>query len=285
MLFRHLKNLINVAHTTSDLRLMAINHEMAVVRDRRMAQDPKHLLPYGSKAYSQVDEDGILQEIFRRIGATNRRFVEFGVGDGRENNSLALLLAGWSGLWIEANPKSVATIRTGLPQTISRGRLAVVESFIDIDNINQLISGNSPTGEIDLLSVDIDGNDYHVLKAIHCVQPRVIAIEYNAKFPPPFEFCMPYNPTHAWQGDDYFGVSLKFLEVRLADRGYRLVGCCISGANAFFVRDDLVGDLFAAPYTAENHFEPSRYHYVHFRSGYKASLRAVDDWIARGAPA
>ena len=66
--------------------------------------------------------------------------------------------------------------------------------------------------EIDLLSVDIDGNDFHVLKAITCIKPRVIVMEYNSKFPPPILFCMDYNPEHRWQGNDCFGASLKFLE-------------------------------------------------------------------------
>lgn len=99
-------------------------------------------------------------------------------------------------------------------------------------------------------------------------------IEYNAKFTSPVIFCINYDKTHAWQKDDCFGASLKFL-VNLGKKGYRLVDCNLSGVNAFFVREDLVADKFLAPFTAENHYEPPRYDlYGHF-SGHPASYKTL----------
>src|SRR5215467_5741643 len=89
--------------------------------------DPRRLLRYGFKMYSQNDEDGIIQEIFRRIGTTTRTFVEFGVEAGVECNSAKLLVEGWRGLWIEANPASVAAIRKNFASFIKDGRLSVIE--------------------------------------------------------------------------------------------------------------------------------------------------------------
>lgn len=225
--------------------------------------------------YSQSDEDGIIREIFNRIGVTNKTFVEFGIGNGLENNTLALLFDDWRGLWIDASSKSIQKIRNAFANIIETKQLQVVQSFITTDNINALISNHINAPEIDLLSVDIDGNDYHILNAITCVSPRVIVVEYNAKFTPPILYCMTYNATHSWEKDDCFGVSLKFLEVHLGQKGYTLVGCNLSGANAFFVRNDLVGDRFLAPFTAEHHYEPARYYLSGYFAGHPPSYRTL----------
>ena len=91
---------------------------------------------------------------------------------------------------------------------------------------------------------------------------------------------MAYDPTHVWQGDDCFGASLKFLERALARRGYLLVGCSLSGVNAFFVHKDVVGDLFLAPFTAERHYEPARYYLGGASSGHPAAYRTLERSLA-----
>jgi len=109
---------------------------------------------------------------------------------------------------------------------------------------------------MDLLSIDIDGNDIHVLDAIDVIRPRVVVIEYNGKFPPPMNVVQRYNPEHRWKGTDYGGSSLLAITKIAGRKGYSLVGCGIAGVNAFFVRDDLLGDKFQAPFTPENHYQP-----------------------------
>jgi len=257
------------------------NHFAGLRRDTLLAegkyQDPLSLPAYGYRIYSQNEEDGMIQEIFKRIGVTNKQFIEFGVGDGLENNTLALLFQGWSGLWIEGNSDYVKKICQGLPQTISSGQLKVVNSFITRDNINELITSNTDGSEIDLLSVDIDGNDAHVLSAIQNTTSRVIIIEYNSKFPPPISYCMKYDVNHVWKLDDSYGASLSYLVELLAERGYSLVGCSLAGVNAFFVRNDLVGDKFQAPFTAEQHYEPARSEFSQPANGHPASYAALEN--------
>ncbi len=255
--------------------LHAQRYRHALHSDPRYA-DERSLIPFGQRVYSQSDEDGFITEIFRRIGETNRTFVEFGVGDGLENNTLALLLQGWSGLWIEGSEKQAGKIRRNLPRTLASGKLALINSFITRDNIDSLISSKISESVIDLMSVDIDGNDYHVLEAIKCVEPRVIVVEYNAKFAPPIEFCMKYEETHAWRYNDYYGASLKFFEVHLRKKGYALVGCTLNGNNAFFVKEELVADKFLAPFTAEYHFEPPRFFLNWISAGHRASYEPVE---------
>lgn len=220
--------------------------------------DKKRLERYGFKVCSQYDEDGIIQEIFNRIGLGARTFVEFGVENGLENNTLKLLLEGWSGLWIEGSESFVSQINAKFRDVVSDGRLQVKAAFVDRDNINSVI-GAYFTGEIDLLSIDIDGNDIYILDVIEVISPRVIIVEYNGKFPPPMNVAQRYNPEHRWKGTDYGGSSLAAITKVAVRRGYSLVGCGIVGVNAFFVRNDLLGDKFQAPFTSENHYQPARY--------------------------
>ena len=131
--------------------------------------DPKRLLRYGFKVYSQHDEDGIIQEIFRRIGATKRTFVEFGVETGIECNSVKLLIEGWRGLWIESNAQACKNISSTFDVFLKDRRLTLKQSLATAENINTLIKSGDLDGEIDLLSIDIDFNDYWVWKAIQIV--------------------------------------------------------------------------------------------------------------------
>jgi len=246
------------------------------LRSLSLEQDPRHLLPSGYRTYSQNDEDGIIREIFNRIGTTNRTFVEFGIGTGLENNTLALLFEGWKGLWIDASEESIRNIRAGLPATIGDGTLQLIGSRVDAENINDLISSAMDQEEIDLLSIDIDGNDIHVFKAIQWIRPRVVVIEYNALFRPPALFCLDYEAEHSWRRDDCMASSLKLLEIEFAEKGYSLVGCNATGANAFFVRNDLVGDKFMSPFTAEVHYQPSRIYMSGARPFHPPSFRTLE---------
>jgi len=250
------------------------------IRGNPRYQDGKCLTLSGHKIYSQCDEDGMIREIFQRIGQTNKIFVEFGVGDGLENNTLALLFDGWEGLWIEGSEKLTSRIREGLKYTIDTGRLTVTNAFITRENINELISSAIDKAEIDLLAIDMDGNDFHVFESISCINPRVVVIEYNAKFPPPMQYCMSYEEGHKWSKDDNFGASLKFLEEGFSKKGYCLVGCSLTGANAFFVRQDLVADRFLEPYSAETHYEPARYFLGRLTSGQNPSFKTLDRSMA-----
>jgi hypothetical protein len=145
--------------------------------------DPRRLEHYAYKVFSENGEDGTLQEVFRRIGTTNKCFVEFGVSGGNQNNTHYLLYLGWSGLWLEANEACVRSIEKILGTAIAANALALQHVFVTAENINDVIASAGISGEIDLLSVDIDGNDWHVTKAIQTIIPRVIVTEYNGSFP------------------------------------------------------------------------------------------------------
>jgi hypothetical protein len=222
--------------------------------------DGRRLLKSGYRVYSQADEDGIIHEIFARVGEDKRTFLELGVGNGLENNTLFLLIQGWSGIWIEGSDRKAGASKKNLAAQVAEGRLQIEQHFAIAPTIDEKIASLAAGHDIDLLSIDLDGNDYYILDAIRSISPRVIVAEYNSKFPPDVPWIIEYNEAHRWDGTDYFGASLKSLELLLRGRGYSLVGCSILGTNAFFVRTDLVNESrFCAPFTAENHYEPSRY--------------------------
>jgi hypothetical protein len=260
------QSLAELALTIERTRQLAIFQlDLQTAREvRELRADPRYAAPgrlerHGSKVWSQTDEDGILEEIFRRIGATSRRFVEFGVADGRECNTLKLLVEGWHGLWMEADAGQCAQIRRLFAAPLAEGRLELLETSVNAENVDRLIAGaRAAAGELDLLSIDIDGNDYHVLKAIRSVRPRVLVVEYNGKFPPPMDVVPPYDPSYRWDGSDYCGASLQALANLAGRLGYRLVGTNIAGVNAFFVRAELAGDKFAEPDVAAL-YNPARH--------------------------
>jgi hypothetical protein len=222
-------------------------------------EDPKRLERYGFKALSQFDTDGILHEIFRRVGEEHRSFVEFGTGEGLENNTVYLLCQGWRGLWIEGSEELHQAQHRLFDWAVRAGTLASVCSFLTRDNINDVVRGAGIAGPIDLLSIDVDGNDYHLWEALTCVEPRVTVVEYNAVARPPLRWVMAYDPAYRWnQQTSYFGASLASLEALGRRKGLRLVGCDVVGLNAFFVREDLCGDRFAEG-DAQTFFHPRRW--------------------------
>jgi len=231
-------------------------HRTLLGQDR--FKNSKRLPPHGYKVFSKHDDDGIINEIFARIGTTNKFFVEFG-SEAYENNTNALILQDWSGLWIEGNPDNVVFMREKMQFLVEQGRLTILHSFITRENINDVLTKGAPPEEPDFCSIDIDGNDVHVLEAINCIRPRVICIEYNAKFRPPLRYKMKYDAAHADITTDRLGASLVSITEVAERKGYRLIGCNIAGVNAFFVREDLIGEHFEAPYTAANHFEPANH--------------------------
>lgn len=269
-----LQLLTQLTHMNYDMSLNWRRLDVERFRMQEMATprytEPKRLLRHGFKVYSQSDEDGIIQEIFKRIGTTNRTFIEFGVETGVECNTVKLLVEGWSGLWIEAAAKYATEIQNHFGPFLAQSKLRLSQNLITAENINAVFEQGGMSGDIDFLSIDIDYNDYWVWKALTTVKPRVVVIEYNATLRPPMSLVVPYDPARSWDGSNYFGASLEAL-VRLGrEKGYRVVGCNYAGANAFFVRDDVAGSHFLDPATAEEHYEPPRYLYASVVAGHRA---------------
>ena len=219
---------------------------------------------------------------------SNRSFVEFGVELGIECNTVKLLVEGWRGLWLEGSATRIAQIRKNFQAFLDDRRLAVNEAFVTAENINALLEQGGITGEIDLLSIDIDNNDYWVWKAITAIKPRVVVIEYNATLRPPLSLVVPYDPERCVGRHAIISAPASEALVRLGrSKGYRMVGCNFAGANAFFVRDDIAGNHFLDPATAEEHYEPPRYFFPMLKGGHSprpGPYVAVSEAISSGLP-
>lgn len=260
----------NSAAATMDALLqLELSRELA-----RLQADLRAAMPYnpaacGFKVYSQADEDGVIEEIARRLGIDRGYFIEIGCGDGRENNSHYLLLKGWRGIWVDGDASNTAAIRAALPLD---GRLRLVEQMVTRENVSTIptAAGSPDFGALDLLSVDVDGNDLAIAEAaVRVWSPRIIIGEYNAKFPYPMKQEVRYDPLHQWKRDDYHGASLASWVERLKPN-YRLIACNLAGTNAFFVREDEV-----APFQGHDPaelYQPARFHLTALRSGHAPSL-------------
>lgn len=230
--------------------------------------NPKRLHSYGFQVNSQNQEDGMIHEIFKRIGTTDRTFVEIGVGNGTENNTAFLLSQGWSGYWIDGD-SSVLQVLNNKPEIQSSLKIKI--GFVNTENIHKIFADLEIPIEFDLLSIDIDQNTYYVWNELKSFQPRVVVIEYNAALPADINWKVDYSPQKMWDSTQNFGASLKAFELLGKELGYSLIGCDFLGVNAFFIRNDCVGSSFLEPYTSENHYEPPRYGMVH-RRGHLPSI-------------
>lgn len=214
--------------------------------------------------YSQWGEDGILHYLLSRIDVPNEVFVEFGVQDYTEANTRFLLKRrNWTGLVLDSSATNVARIRKDPISEMYD--LRSVAAMVSAKNINALIRRAGIEGDIGLLSVDIDGNDYWVWKAIDVISPRVVVCEYNSVFGDEHAVTVPYDPSFerstAHHSKLFFGASLPALRRLAADKGYVFVGCNTSGVNAFFVRSDCAAPFAALEKSAahvESKFRESR---------------------------
>jgi hypothetical protein len=203
----------------------------------------------GFRVHSQHEEDGLLLYLFSLIGTTRKTCVEICAGDGMECNTANLIINHrWLGLQFDgdrANVERATQFYASHPDT-RWWPPAIVHAWITRDNVDDLIQGNGFSGEVDLLSLDLDGVDYWVWERITCISPRVVVLEFNHLWGPTASVTVPYRDDFVAEftqyGSDYAGASLAAF-VKLGRRkGYRLVGTNAIATNAFFLRDDIACD-------------------------------------------
>jgi hypothetical protein len=208
----------------------------------RQASDPgiTALSSYELRAFSQNGEDGVLAEILRRVGVAERFFVEFGVESGREGNCIYLAdVAGWRGLFMEAGDGLYRDLQR---KYAAENHVQTICARVSTQNIEPLLAQADVPAEPDVLSIDVDGQDYWIWEALESYRPRAVVIEYNSSLDPRRRLVQPDEPGYVWDGTDYQGASLGALRALGERKGYRLVHTELSGVNAFFVRADLAAD-------------------------------------------
>jgi hypothetical protein len=226
-----------------EARLRRVQEALGRIELRQLlAQPPDSWHGCEFRVYSQWGEDGLIQHLIHEVPVTRRVFVEFGVEDYTEANTRFLLVNdNWSGLVMDASGENVRRIREDALSW--QHDLKAAQAFITRENINGLLSQQGLSGDIGLLSIDIDGNDYWVWEAITAVSPAIVVIEYNARFGAERAVTVPYDAgferAKAHHSMIYYGASLAALWRLGRRKGYALVGCNSAGNNAFFVRADL----------------------------------------------
>lgn len=225
------------------------NRQQALVQHYQDAQKNGELPPIsetGLRVFSQFEEDGKLLYLFALLGMTNKTFIEFGSDDGINSNSANLYYHhGFNGLFMDGNPRALERGRYffNRHRNINREVPTFKQAFINAENINELIQDGGLEGEIGLLSVDIDGNDYWVWKAMEVVQPQVVIIETHNEFGLN-DIIVPYDPEYMYPGKHptYHGASPVAMTKLAKRKGYRLVGSNELGFNFIFLRNDLLQD-------------------------------------------
>jgi hypothetical protein len=258
-------------------RALSALREIEAIQDRIAQTMPDNPQLAGWASYAQCDEDGIIRECLRRLGRNtqlSQTFVEIGCSNGLENNTHQLVLDGFRGVWVDGASECIDSLKEALGQLLWP-RLWVLQALVGLDNntaLAQRMADFLAVASVDFLSLDIDGNDLHVIPAfIAALTPKLICVEYNAKFPPPSELVIDYNDQHHWAYDDYYGASLQAWVTRLNELGYTLVCCNASGANAFFVQQELLQGF--TTYPVEQLYQPSRYALVDYPKSHRPSLK------------
>jgi hypothetical protein len=227
--------------------LQKIQQALGRIENRQLAtQSAKGFSEHEFQVYSQWGEDGLIQYLIDRVAIERPIFVEFGVEKYSESNTRFLLVNNnWSGLVIDGSEENIQYIKND--PIYWRHNLKAECAFIDKDNINSLIQKNGISGDIGLLSVDIDGNDYWVWDAINVVHPRIVVCEYNSLWGGKEAVTTPYDKdffrTSAHCSNLYYGASITAFTELADSKGYSLVGSNKAGNNIFFVRNDLLQNL------------------------------------------
>lgn len=208
------------------------------------------LSEYEKRYYCQNREDGVIEKIFETIGSTSNYYVEFGVESGKQCNTRYMREKyGWNGLLMDGGAEDLS--------------INLRSAFITAENINDLFAKYDVPNEFDLLSIDLDYNDFYVWKAINDnYRPRVVVIEYNATHGPKEDKVVTYKSTGGWDGTDYFGASLLAFYHLGRAKGYSLVYAEYSGVNCFFIRDDVLATCphsFISVNDVDALYQPPRY--------------------------
>ena len=215
------------------------------------------------RSFSQTDEDGITVNIIERLAlSSDSSFLEIGVGNGLENNTLILATLGWSGIWI-GNEDLDPDLH--LPNDVLFKKQHIDKGDIELSLLDSLSDDSQKIPE--LVSVDIDSIDYYIVEEMlrNQIKPKIFIVEYNGTFIPPIKYVVNYESNLSWKLDSKYGASLTAWVNLFETHDYRLVACSISGINAFFVSNSVSGFFKDIPndineiYKSPNYFaQPNR---------------------------
>ena len=248
------QQILKVASLIADeLALRMVNSEEsrsialgALLSNQQQSLNFTNINDFEFKIFSQYGDDGIIQYLVKNLTIKNKIFIEFGVEDFSESNTRFLMMNNnWSGFVMDCSSENMNKLKTY--PWYWKFDIKHKNSFIDADNINPLLA-ETGLENIGLLHIDLDGNDYHILKILDFskLKPAILIVEYNSVFGNDRAISIPYDKdfirTKAHYSNLFFGASLPALNQAAIEKGYVLIGCTLSGDNAYFIRKDLLND-------------------------------------------
>ena len=235
--FQHLQN-------NKDLETILIN-QGKILSTLNSQKNATKLSDYEWKIFSQWGEDGIIDFLVSEVSIVNKTFIEFGVENFSESNCRYLLMkSDWNGFVMDSSQKNIKKLKNSY--YFWKYDLQTFVAFININNINELLIKSGFDRDLGILSIDIDGNDYHILNKIDCFDPRIIICEFNPLFGNDRKITVPYDPkfyrTKKHYSNLYWGASINALRSLLTKQDYTLVGTGMQGGNAYFIKNSLMTD-------------------------------------------
>ncbi|KKT98221.1 MAG: hypothetical protein UX35_C0003G0074 [Microgenomates group bacterium GW2011_GWA1_46_15] len=246
LLFGHLTyEYVHIEKELESIKLALGKHEARTIKDLHLAS----IQEAEFRVFSQFGEDGIIQYLINKVPIQNRIFIELGVGNYSESNTRFLLMNNnWQGKIINSGTEHIEFLHSEKRGDFYyRYDITAVSAFIDRNNISALIKDFNVPRDVGILSIDLDGVDYWIWEAITLISPRIVIIEYNSHFGKDFAVTVPYKSDfdriQEHYSGLYFGSSLHALCILAKKKGYQFVGSNSAGVNAFFVRNDVIGNL------------------------------------------
>ena len=189
------------------------------------------------RVFSQWGEDGIIDWVINQIPNISKNFIEIGTEDFKEANTRFLLMnKNWDGVLIEGDKNYVENIKKD--RIYWKHNIKVINEFVNLSNIDNIISNLKLKKEIGLISLDIDGIDYWILKKLKLLKPGIFICEFNPLFGYEKSVTVPYKKkfirSKEHYSNSYFGASLRAI-INLLKKEYLFIGTNSAGNNAFFI--------------------------------------------------
>jgi hypothetical protein len=252
-----ISTILSIRADHDDLKVLTAKILIEKIKEKGIVENIKEV---EFKVFSQFGDDGIIQYLIHKTDSMTHKFVEFGVGNYRESNTRFLLVNNnWEGIVFDCDADSIKNLKS---ETIYwQHNLKAVHAFINKENINPLLTSNGFTGDIGILHIDIDGNDYWVWEAIRVVDPTIVIVEYNSIFGCKYALSIPYQENFSRKSSHYsnlfFGASLKAFYILARKKGYEFVGSNSAGNNAYFIKKDKIKGI--KPVSLENGYIESKF--------------------------
>lgn len=241
---------IDLDSVSQQIQVMLLNQYELINKEIPISQQA--ISSKGFRNYSQFEEDGIILFLLGSIGMGARKVVEIGIGDGTECMATNLIVNhGFEGFLLEGNERNAKSARAFFDskKDCMLWPPKILNAWVTRSNINELLQNLGVSGDIELLSLDIDGNDYYVWEAISVIQPKLCIFETQDIIPSELSLTIPYEDNfNCWEkseiDQDFRSVSLLAMKKLSESKGYRLIGSHRFGFNVFFMRNDVGRDQF-----------------------------------------